>query len=294
MTRSESGGGNPRDRADLPESRDSANAAQRGDASRPEVTPTLQNAEPRRKQPDNASGNDALSDVGEQVQTLSKAERTELLNRTVEAQITLARGTDPAGKAQAWKSLYALYSRPVFRLVWRTLDRFASREETEDVTSDVFTNAIKVFHQFSGLSRGEFEGWLFTSARNAAFRRREKLAKAQEMFEDGLTGILSGDPRTIANDISPGHSEGVHPNMIVADFQEKSVHELHISDAIAALLRAFPTLSPRQQQCIAGVHQGYTQEEIAEILGISSSSVAYYVSQGYRRLREAIRGVYLT
>ena len=56
-----------------------------------------------------------------------------------------------------------------------------------------------------------------------------------------------------------------------------------------ALLRALAGLSERQRMCIVLVHvYEWTQHEVAELLGVSASSVQVHISRGMKSLRRAV------
>jgi RNA polymerase sigma factor (sigma-70 family) len=56
-----------------------------------------------------------------------------------------------------------------------------------------------------------------------------------------------------------------------------------------ALLRALARLSERQRLCIVLVHvYEWTQHEVAELLGVSASSVQVHISRGMTSLRRAV------
>lgn len=89
--------------------------------------------------------------------------------------------------ANAFAPLYWRYSKRVFRYVY---SRVENQKDAEDITSQVFTDALSALPRYR--SRGRFAGWLFTFAyrRCADFHRRPIIEKLPE----NISAKESGDP----------------------------------------------------------------------------------------------------
>jgi RNA polymerase sigma factor (sigma-70 family) len=73
-----------------------------------------------------------------------------------------ARGSD-----DAFAALHARYRQQVFAFVFHLLNRPSARDDAEDLTQEIFSNAFTRLSQRK--SNGSFKSWLFTIARNRTF-----------------------------------------------------------------------------------------------------------------------------
>jgi RNA polymerase sigma factor (sigma-70 family) len=152
-----------------------------------------------------------------------------------------------AGDLSALEHLYRTYERPVYTLA-RRLTR--SAEDAEDVLQETFLEVCRSLKQWRG--EGSLWGWIRTIAASKALMhyRREKL-RAWEPLED---------------DVSAQRSTDVPLRM----------------DLEAALER----LSDRSR-AVVWLHdvEGYTHEEIAELMGMTTSFSKSQLARAHDRMR---------
>jgi RNA polymerase sigma-70 factor (ECF subfamily) len=151
-----------------------------------------------------------------------------------------------AGDLAALERLYRTYERPVYTLA-RRLTRTA--EDAEDVLQDTFLEVCRSLRQWRG--EGSLWGWVRTIAASKALMRyrREKLRDWEPL----------GDEAGDAGDDVPLRM-----------------------DLEAALAR----LSDRSRS-VVWLHdvEGYTHEEIAELMGMTASFSKSQLARAHERLR---------
>jgi len=82
------------------------------------------------------------------------------------------------------RAFLALYDRYFERVLGYVRLRIRDASACEDVTSQVFTNALEQLHRFRG--DGSFAGWLFGIARNAVYDAQRRPVSAE--LPDELPG----------------------------------------------------------------------------------------------------------
>jgi RNA polymerase sigma-70 factor (ECF subfamily) len=152
-----------------------------------------------------------------------------------------------------WEQLYTELGGRVFRLLCRLT---GDTELAEDLTHDTFVRAYTRAHQYTG--RGSRNGWIFRIATNVArdaLRRR----RLRTMVE----ALLGRDATPLRHHDGP---------------------ELRIT-----LQRAVARL-PAKQRAILLLHDvdGYTHEEIADMLGLAEGSSKAGLSRARARLRQLL------
>jgi RNA polymerase sigma-70 factor (ECF subfamily) len=168
----------------------------------------------------------------------------------------VARGRD--GDLTAMESIYEMFKRPVFGLVYRHTQNQAV---AEDLLQDVF---LKIFSNLRNVRDAEtFPGWVFRIALNTCYSYlRQK--KAQ------------GD-RLVPLDDLGGHVE---------DRKSEPVEK----DLKGPLEQAIQTLAPRLRSVFV-LHdvQGFKHEEIARTLGCSVGTSKSQLFKARIKLREFLR-----
>jgi RNA polymerase sigma factor (sigma-70 family) len=152
-----------------------------------------------------------------------------------------------AGDLSALEHLYRAYERPVYTLA-RRLTR--SAEDAEDVLQETFLEVCRSLKQWRG--EGNLWGWIRTIAASKALMRyrREKLREWEPLEEN------------VAQ-----HSNDVPLAM----------------DLEAALARL-----PDRSRAVVWLHdvEGYTHEEIAELMGMTTSFSKSQLARAHERLRQ--------
>jgi RNA polymerase sigma-70 factor (ECF subfamily) len=168
-----------------------------------------------------------------------------------------------AGDREAFAPLLLRWRPSVLRLCRRLL---GGGQEAEDVAQEAAVEA------FIGLPRladpGRFGAWLHAIAANRARMalRRRRLLAVDQLPADAAVLVRWGEAAAT-------------PEAALAN---REVHE-----AIMAALRALP---PATRDAVIGFYlQGYSYDELAELLGAPRSAVRGRLYHGRRQLRRALR-----
>ena len=161
-----------------------------------------------------------------------------------------------AGDRAAFEQVYRWFERPVFTLALRIC---GDREEACEVLQDTMLKVIDRIGDFRGDS--PFWGWLRMIAVNEALMRVRRVRS----HPDGL----ELDAQEHADDLQP-------PPPAAAD--------------AALLQRALATLPATTRSVLWLYHaEGYTHDEIAGLMGRTTSFSKSQLARGTRRLRELLR-----
>ena len=176
-----------------------------------------------------------------------------------QALITRAR----AGDAAALENVYRAFEGPVYSLA-RRLCR--SREDAEDVVQETFVEVLRSIHRYRG--DGPLAAWVKKVAASKALMKLRKHRREQ------LDQPLEEDERGIAP--GPGSPEG-----------RPAVGAHHRMDLESALTRLSDT-----SRAVVWLHdiEGYTHEEIAEMMGRTVSFSKSQLARAHVRLRSFLRG----
>lgn len=151
------------------------------------------------------------------------------------------------GDSQAMEALFRAYESPVYNLA-RRICRTA--EDAEDVLQETFFELCRSINQYRG--EGSLWGWIRTIASSKALMRlrRNKYRDADELEDE----------------ISPTRKEDTHLRM----------------DLESALERL-----PETSRAVVWLHdvEGYTHEEIAEVMGKTVSFSKSQLARAHVRLR---------
>jgi len=151
---------------------------------------------------------------------------------------------------------YDQYFDPVYRFVYFRVSQ--NRAVAEDLTADIFTNALTAFGQFDP-SRGA-KSWIMTIARNKVINYWRD--KKTTVDVDELAYCLEG---------TNGASEAL------------------IADDIRHLTAALALLKPNERTLIERKHLlGYRYEEIATELGKSAGAVRVETHRAMKKLKKLL------
>lgn len=160
-----------------------------------------------------------------------------------------------AGEMAAFEQIYRLFERPVFTLALRLL---ADRDEAQEVLHDAMLQIFRTLPQFRG--DAPFWGWLRRIATNEALmrlRRRGRLV---------YTDAVPEDPALLEDALLPPAA----------------------ADA-SRLVEAMENLPETARTVLWLYHvEGHTHEEIASLMGRSTSFSKSQVARGTRRLRQLL------
>jgi len=157
-----------------------------------------------------------------------------------------------AGDLEALEALYRAFETPVYNLALRIL---RTPEDAEDVLQETFLEVVRSIKQYRG--EGHLWGWIKRIAASKALMRiRRNQVRATEELDEESTG-------------GPGSTAGV-PMQI-------------------DLERAFQRLSETSRS-VVWMHdvEGYTHEEIAELMGKTVSFSKSQLARAHARLRRML------
>src|SRR5689334_307305 len=154
-----------------------------------------------------------------------------------------------SGDLEALEALYRAFETPVYNLALRML---RSPEDAEDVLQETFLEVVRSIKQYRG--EGHLWGWIRQIAASKAFMRirREQVRETEELREESVPGSMGagGVPARID------------------------------------LERAFERLNATSRS-VVWMHdvEGYTHEEIAELMGKTVSFSKSQLARAHARLR---------
>ena len=175
-----------------------------------------------------------------------------------------------AGSQRAFRELLERYERPVFSIVYRMV---RDRALAEDLTQEAF---IRAFRAIGGYNPGyKFSSWIFKIAHNLTIdhlRKRRIDTISLEGSPDAVTEEEQARTRPVLE--SPGERPDAH------------VENLELGGAIEA---AIGRLRPHYRTVTLLRHvEGYSYNEIAEILDLPLGTVKTYIHRARLELKEAL------
>jgi len=175
-----------------------------------------------------------------------------------------------AGDHAAFKQLFDAYVGQIFNLCYRML---GNREEAEDATQDVFLNAYKSMKRLRSDAR--ICAWLYRIAVNHCINHQKRKKRAQLLSLDAL--FATPHETAIGAITSPGEP----PDLA-----------LEKSESARAVQRAIDSL-PEQQRTAVILHryEGFSYQEIADVMGCSVSSVESRLHRAKRSLAKKLLAV---
>jgi RNA polymerase sigma-70 factor (ECF subfamily) len=157
-----------------------------------------------------------------------------------------------ARRPEALAEMAQALSAPLYRFVSRLVGQEA---DAEDVVQQTFASAMGKLGEFRG-SADDLRSWIFTIAYRAAM------------------DVLRGRRRAVP----------LEPDAVVVD------EPVDLETAPADLRRAFATLSPAQQSLLTLKYQdGFSNPEIAEILGVTPNHAGVLLFRAKQTLRKAMK-----
>src|SRR5437016_3489708 len=160
-----------------------------------------------------------------------------------------------AGDLEALEALYRAFETPVYNLALRML---RTPEDAEDVLQETFLEVVRSIKQYRG--EGHLWGWIKRIAASKALMRiRRNQVRVTEQFDEEAVGVHAGH----------GAVAG--------------------APARIDLERAFERLSETSRS-VVWLHdvEGYTHEEIAELMGKTVSFSKSQLARAHARLRRML------
>jgi RNA polymerase sigma-70 factor (ECF subfamily) len=173
-----------------------------------------------------------------------------------------------AGDEAAFKHLVDLYHTAVIGTCYRIL---GNREDAEDVAQEAFVQVHRKVSSFRGDSK--LSTWLYRVAVNLSLNQLRK-KKWNSYF-----GILTLSERRVEE--AAGAVEAPAPSRPDRAFEADERARL-LSEALAAL--------PEKQRAAIVLHksEGLSHEEVAQVLGVSISSVESLIHRARRKLQKKL------
>ena len=171
------------------------------------------------------------------------------------------------GDVHAFNNLVRSYQRLAYNVAYRVL---SDPESAADATQDAFVSAFRAIRQFRG---GSFRAWILRIVTNACY---DELRRKKRRQEDSLDDLLMEDP---------DHSA------IMASDQEMPEERVMRRELGASLQRGLNALPDEQRTAVVlSDVQGFSYEEIAQIMGVALGTVKSRISRGRSALREYLSG----
>lgn len=182
-----------------------------------------------------------------------------------------------AGSSQAFAELIAQYHQPIYSLIARSLQDPA---DAADVTQDVFIKVFRNIRSFHG--EASLRTWLYRIALHEASNQRRWWSrhKRQEMALEAphhshCDGDSERDPQSLGDTLPDG---GRSP------FEQAAQDELR--GRVEVALRQVPDAF--RSVLVLREIEGFTYEEIAEVLGVNLGTVKSRLMRGRAALRELL------
>jgi RNA polymerase sigma-70 factor (ECF subfamily) len=175
-----------------------------------------------------------------------------------------------AGQEAAFRELVRRYERPVFSLLYRMV---RDRALAEDLAQETFIKVLNGIRSYN--PQYKFSSWLFKIAHNAAIDHLRK----REL--DTLS--LDGSPRAASGDAA----RATAPQL--GDRAASPLHQVEARELGAAIEQAIARLRPEYRSCILlRFVEGYSYEEIAEILDVPLGTVKTHIHRARNELRRSL------
>jgi len=163
-----------------------------------------------------------------------------------------------SGDLEALEALYRAFETPVYNVALRILRR---PEDAEDVLQETFLEVVRSIKRYRG--EGHLWGWIRQIAASKALMRirRNQVRETEELHEESGAG-------------GAGAGAGIPAGAIPARID---------------LERAFERLS-ETSRAVVWLHdvEGYTHEEIAELMGKTVSFSKSQLARAHARLRRML------
>lgn len=167
----------------------------------------------------------------------------------------------PTELEQKVADLFSLLRDPLYHYLYRLLD---NRSEAEDVSQEAFLRLFTCLHQ--GQMIGNARAWVFRVAHNLAIDQLRKKSHCDSALPENWPEIYA------CNVASPPSAE----------------QQLLKQEKLRRINQVLEQLSPQELYCLNLRASGLSYREIAEVLEVSASSVATFLSRGIKKITRAI------
>jgi RNA polymerase sigma-70 factor (ECF subfamily) len=171
--------------------------------------------------------------------------------------------TNLAQKPDSFRQLYQHYFPRIYAYV---ASRVSTRQDAEDIVSDVFVSVVEAIERFEYRGDGSFAAWLFRIAYN------EVQAHYRQSLRQNMISLT--DVEIESGELS----------------QDEALSQKEQTERLHAMLK---TLSARRQEIITLRYFGELRnQEIAEVLGLNEKTIASHLSRGLEDLQSKYRKMY--
>ena len=180
-----------------------------------------------------------------------------------------------AGSEEAFAWLIAKYHQPIYSLIARTIP---DPTEAPDLTQDVFIKIYRGIGGFNGDS--SLRTWIYRIALREASNQRRWWSrhKRQEVTIEADSGLFNdGQPVCLKDTLVDGHES---PFDLAAQEEVRS--------RVEEELRLIP--EPFQAVVVLRDIEGFSYEEVAEILGVNLGTVKSRLMRGRAHLKARLAG----
>ncbi len=174
------------------------------------------------------------------------------------------------GREMAFRELLARYERPVFSLVYRMV---RDRTLAEDLAQEAFIRAFNAIGTYK--PRFKFSSWIFKIANNHTIDHLRKRRLD--------TVSMEGSPHARSPE------EEAHTRLIVESREEAPDRYVESRELGGQIEEAIGRLRPEYKTAVLLRHvEGYTYEEIAEIMDLPLGTVKTYLHRARGELRSLL------
>ena len=174
------------------------------------------------------------------------------------------------GRQGAYRELLTRYERPIFALIYRMV---RDRTLAEDLAQEAFIRAFNAIHSYN--PRYKFSSWIFKIANNHTIDhlRKKRLD----------TISIDGSPHASS-------SEETAQTRIVVEATDETPEEYVEHRELGSLIeRAIGELRPEYRNVVLLRHvEGYSYDEIAEILDLPLGTVKTYLHRARGELKSLL------
>ncbi len=174
------------------------------------------------------------------------------------------------GRESAFRELLSRYERPVFSLVFRMI---RDRSEAEDLAQEAFVRAFNAIDSYD--PRYKFSSWIFKIANNLTIDHLRK--RRLEVVS------IHGSPHAVTPE------EQSQTQLTVQAPGETPDQYVENKELGGAIERAIASLRPEYRTAVLLRHvEGYSYEEIAQIMDVPLGTVKTYIHRARGELKETL------
>jgi RNA polymerase sigma-70 factor (ECF subfamily) len=167
----------------------------------------------------------------------------------------------------AFRELLSRYERPIFSLIYRMV---RDRTLAEDLAQEAFIRAFNAIHSYQ--PRFKFSSWIFKIANNHTIDHLRK-RKLETVSIDGSPHARNAE-------------EEAQTRLVVESTEEAPDHFVEARELGGQIEEAIGHLRPEYQTAVLLRHvEGYTYDEIAEIMELPLGTVKTYLHRARAELK---------